>query len=103
MLIKPSQLDKIFKALSHRDRRFMIQSLCAGEAPFAQLASKMPMTMPSALQHLELLEEAGLVRSEKSGRVRTCQVDPDALDIAANWVATRKRAIRRATARRRER
>ena len=95
MLIKPSQLDKIFKALAHKDRRFMVQVLCAGEATGSKLVELTPMTMPGVLQHLKILEDSGLVGSEKDGRVRTYWVDPDALRVATYWIDSRKREIRR--------
>ncbi|MCM3880148.1 MAG: metalloregulator ArsR/SmtB family transcription factor [Vicinamibacterales bacterium] len=95
MPIKPSQLDKIFKALADRNRRFIVQRLCRGSAQVSELASLLPMALPSALQHLDVLEASGIVRSEKVGRIRTCWIDADALTAAVDWIESRKRSLHR--------
>ena len=56
----------------------------------SELARPLPMSLPAAMQHLGVLEAAGLVRSEKVGRVRTCWVEPAGLDAAAAWLAERR-------------
>ena len=96
MLIKPSTLDKIFKALADRNRRSMFDALCHGPAPVTELAGLMPVTPSAVLQHLQVLEAAGLVQSEKVGRVRTCQVDSKALGIIQYWLESSQRNLRRA-------
>jgi DNA-binding transcriptional ArsR family regulator len=56
----------------------------------SELARPLPMSLPAAMQHLGVLEAAGLVRSEKVGRVRTCAIEPQALSQAERWVNARR-------------
>ena len=59
--------------------------LCAGEASVGELADPHDMALPSFMKHIQVLETSGLVLSEKSGRVRTCRLSPDALVGAEDW------------------
>lgn len=59
--------------------------LCAGEASVGELAEPFEMALPSFMKHIHVLELSGLVQSEKSGRVRTCRLSPDALVGAEDW------------------
>ena len=59
--------------------------LCAGEASVGELADPFEMALPSFMKHIHVLETSGLVQSEKSGRVRTCRLSPDALVSAEDW------------------
>lgn len=59
--------------------------LCAGEASVGELADPFDMALPSFMKHIQVLETSGLVQSEKSGRVRTCRLSPDALVGAEDW------------------
>lgn len=59
--------------------------LCAGEASVGELAEPFDMALPSFMKHIHVLELSGLVQSEKSGRVRTCRISPDALLSAEDW------------------
>jgi DNA-binding transcriptional ArsR family regulator len=68
----------------------MLERLSRGPAPVSELARPLPMSLPSAMQHLGVLEEAGLVRSEKVGRVRTCAIEPNALSHAEQWINARR-------------
>jgi len=56
----------------------------------SELARPLPMSMPAVFQHLQMLEGAGLVRSEKVGRVRTCRIEPTALRLAEAWIGARR-------------
>ena len=80
------RIDAIFRALSDPTRRRVIETLSAGEASVSTLASSHNMALPSFVGHLKILEDAGLVRSQKSGRVRTYQLAPDELRFAGNWL-----------------
>ena len=60
-----------------------------------ELAEKIPVTPAGVLQHIQILEKSGLVQSEKIGRVRTCQLDTEKLSIAENWLADRRKSLRR--------
>jgi DNA-binding transcriptional ArsR family regulator len=64
--------------------------LSRGPAPVSELARPLPMSLPSAMQHLAVLEAAGLVRSEKVGRVRTCTIEAGALSQAEQWIDARR-------------
>jgi DNA-binding transcriptional ArsR family regulator len=80
----------VFQALSDPTRRMMIERLCAGPAPVSDLAKPLDMILSAVVQHLQVLEASGLVRSEKIGRVRTCSIDPDILSAAGNWIVDRQ-------------
>ena len=84
------QLDKAFTALSDPTRRAMVERLAQGPASVSELARPLPMSLPAAMQHLSVLEAAGLVRSEKVGRVRTCAIEPQALSLAEQWINARR-------------
>lgn len=84
-------LDKAFHALSDPSRRAMIERLSHGPASVSELAKPLPMTLSAVAQHLKVLEEAGLVRSGKTGRVRTCALDIDAMARVELWITDRKR------------
>jgi DNA-binding transcriptional ArsR family regulator len=90
MLNQSPNLDRLFHALADPARRAMIERLSRGPAPVSELARPLPMSLPSAMQHLAVLEAAGLVRSEKVGRVRTCAIKPKALSRAEQWLNARR-------------
>jgi len=83
-------LDLMFGALSDGSRRTMVDRLSRGPASVKELAAPLKMSLPAVLQHLRVLEESGLVRSEKVGRVRTCRLQPAALQAAEQWIADRR-------------
>jgi DNA-binding transcriptional ArsR family regulator len=90
MLNQSIDLDGLFHALADPARRSMVERLSRGPAPVSELARPLPMSLPAAMQHLAVLEAAGLVRSEKIGRVRTCAIDPRALSAAERWIHARR-------------
>jgi DNA-binding transcriptional ArsR family regulator len=85
-----SAVDGVFAALADPSRRTMIEELSRGPASVSELAQPLPMSLPSVLQHLQLLEQRGLVRSRKVGRVRTYRIQPDALRPVERWIDDRK-------------
>jgi len=85
------QLDKTFGALADPTRRALVERLVQGPATVSELARPLPMSLPAAMLHLKVLEESGLVTSQKVGRVRTCRIDPKMLSQAEQWVADRRR------------
>jgi DNA-binding transcriptional ArsR family regulator len=85
-----AQLDRVFQALADPTRRAVLQRLSSGAAPVSELAEPFDMALPSFLQHLRVLESCGLVRSQKLGRVRTCQISPQPLKAAEGWIAERR-------------
>jgi DNA-binding transcriptional ArsR family regulator len=68
----------------------MVDRLSEGPATVTDLADPLPMSLPAVLQHLHVLEESGLVRSEKVGRVRTCTIEVEALHPAERWISQRR-------------
>jgi DNA-binding transcriptional ArsR family regulator len=84
------QLDKTFAALADPARRAMVERLVEGPATVSELARPLPMSLPAAMLHLKVLEQSGLVKSQKVGRVRTCHIDPQMLNQAEKWVAERR-------------
>lgn len=85
-----SELDKTFAALADPARRAMVERLVQGPATVSELARPLPMSLPAAMLHLKVLEESGLVTSQKTGRVRTCRIDPARLSLAERWVGERR-------------
>src|SRR6201982_4062467 len=90
MLNQSPVLDRLFHALADPWRRAMVERLSRGPAPVSELARPLPMSPPAAMQHLGVLEAAGLVRSQKAGRVRTCAIEPRALSQAERWINARR-------------
>lgn len=90
MLNQSAGLDRMFQALADPARRAMVERLSRGPAPVSELARPLPMSLPAAMQHLGVLESAGLVRSEKIGRVRTCSIDARALSQVEQWINARR-------------
>jgi DNA-binding transcriptional ArsR family regulator len=81
------QLNRVFKALADPTRRAVLERLGGGPAPMSELARPFGMALPSFAQHLDVLEECGLVRSRKVGRVRTYRLAPRPLKTAQRWIA----------------
>jgi DNA-binding transcriptional ArsR family regulator len=90
MLNYEQPLDRMFQALADPTRRALVERLSRGPASVSDLAQPLAMSLPAVVQHLQLLEASGLVRSEKVGRVRTCRVDPDALQMVEHWINQRR-------------
>lgn len=90
MLNQLPDLNRLFNALAAPARRAMVERLSRGPASVSELAEPLPMSLPAAMQHLGVLEDAGLVRSEKVGRVRTCSIEPATLSLAAQWIHARR-------------
>ena len=88
-------LDPVFHALADPSRRLMLEQLTRGPASVSELARPLAMSLPAVIQHLQVLEASGLVRSEKTGRVRTCRIEPDRLGTAERWIAARRKAWER--------
>jgi len=90
-MVQPAApLDLTFQALADPTRRAMVERLSRGPASVSMLAKPLSMTLSAVVQHLAILEASGLVTSEKVGRVRTCRVEPRALDSAERWISERR-------------
>ena len=83
-------IDRVFHALADPSRRVIVERLSRGPASVSELARPLPMSLPAVVQHLQVLETSGLVRSEKRGRVRTCQLEPAALRPVEQWISARR-------------
>ena len=90
MLNQSAGLDRMFHALADPTRRAVVARLASGPASVSDLARPLAMSLPSVVQHLQVLETAGLIRSEKAGRVRTCRIAPDSLALAERWLSERR-------------
>lgn len=88
--IPSPSLDLMFQALADPGRRSMLERLTRGPASVSELAKPMAMSLAAVVQHLQVLEASGLVRSEKIGRVRTCHIEAKALRQAEQWIAERR-------------
>lgn len=85
-----ASLDRVFQALADPTRRAVLARLGDGPTATSELARPFAMALPSFTQHLGVLEDCGLVRSRKVGRVRTYELAPDALTDAQDWIATQR-------------
>ena len=95
MLNQAPALDLLFQALADPTRRAMVERLSRGPASVSELAAPFAMSLPAIVQHLAVLETSGAVRSTKSGRVRTCSIEPSVLRAAEQWIGTRRAAWER--------
>lgn len=86
----PTPLDLAFHALSDPTRRAIVERLCRGPASVSELAKPLSMSLPAVVQHLQVLEGSGLVRSEKTGRTRTCQIEAKTLRTVESWINERR-------------
>lgn len=83
-------LDEVFHSLSDPTRRTVLQRLTNGPATASQLAKEFPISLPSFLQHLSVLESCNLVRSSKKGRVRTFEIQTKSLKEAEVWLSEQR-------------
>jgi DNA-binding transcriptional ArsR family regulator len=90
MLKQRPELDAVFHALADPSRRSIVERLSRGSATVTDLAEPLPMSMPAVLQHLQVLEQSGLVRTRKVGRVRTCSIEVEALQPVERWIEERR-------------
>ena len=83
-------IGRVFHALGDPTRRAIMERLSPGPMSVSRLAEPLAMTLAAVVQHLQVLEECGLVQTEKLGRVRTCRVEPAGLDVVEQWVRDRR-------------
>lgn len=84
-------LDLAFQALSDPARRAIVDRLSEGPASVSELAKPLPMSLPAVMLHLKVLEDSGLIKTRKTGRVRTCEIQPALFSQAERWIAERRR------------
>jgi len=87
---KKPNIDRIFRALGDPTRRAMMEKLSQGPMSVSRMAEPFDMTLAAVVQHLQVLEESGLVQTEKVGRVRTCRIEPSGLDAMEQWIRDRR-------------
>jgi DNA-binding transcriptional ArsR family regulator len=87
---RKTSADRIFHALGDRTRRAIVERLSAGPMTVSMLAAPLAITLAAVIQHLQVLEKGGLVRTEKVGRVRTCRIEPAGLAVMEKWIAERR-------------
>jgi DNA-binding transcriptional ArsR family regulator len=90
MLNYRTPLDLAFQALADPARRSIVERLTKGPASVSELAKPLPMSLPAVMLHLKVLEDSGLVKSEKVGRVRTCRIEVQSLSQAERWITERR-------------
>lgn len=90
MLNQSDSLDLVFQALADPTRRVMVERLTRGPASVSELARPLDMSLPAVVQHLQVLEASGLVKTAKVGRVRTCTIDSKTLTLAEKWINDRR-------------
>ncbi len=87
---KEPTIDRVFQALGDSTRRAILEKLSDGPVSVSRLAEPFGITLAAVVQHVQVLEEAGLVQTQKLGRVRTCRIDSAGLQVAAQWIADRR-------------
>ena len=90
MLSQRANIDRVFHALGDPTRRAILEKLSAGPASVSGLAAPLEITLEAVVQHLDVLERSGLVRSTKVGRVRTCRMESRGLTVAEKWINDRR-------------
>ncbi len=83
-------IDRIFHALGDPTRRSILERLSESPVSVSRLAEPLDLTLAAVVQHVQVLEECGLVQTEKRGRVRTCRIEPAGFDLASQWLADRR-------------
>jgi DNA-binding transcriptional ArsR family regulator len=83
-------IDRVFHALGDPTRRAIVERLSVAAMSASRLAIPLDMTVAAVVQHLQILEKSGLVRTTKVGRVRTCRIEPAGLSVAERWIEDRR-------------
>ena len=92
---RPIDFDRLFHALGDPTRRAILDRLVGGPASVSALAEPLGVTLTAVAQHLQILEEARLVHTEKLGRVRTCRLEPAGFDALEQWIRDHRTAWER--------
>lgn len=90
MTPRKADVNAVFHALGDPTRRAILERLSNGPVSVSRLAEPLDMTLAAVVQHLQVLEESGLVHTEKVGRVRTCRIESSGLSVAAKWIEDRR-------------
>ncbi|HKD88674.1 MAG TPA: metalloregulator ArsR/SmtB family transcription factor [Streptosporangiaceae bacterium] len=92
-MLDQADLDSVFRALADPGRRVMVERLSRGPATVSELGEPLDMSLAAVLQHVQVLESCGLVRTRKVGRTRTCSIDPAALRSVEAWISQRRAMV----------
>jgi DNA-binding transcriptional ArsR family regulator len=87
---KKADIDRVFHALGDPSRRAILEKLSQRPMSVSRLAEPLGITLAAVVQHLQVLEESGLVETEKVGRVRTCHIESAGLAVAEKWISDRR-------------
>src|ERR1700683_2774169 len=87
---KKPDIDRVFHALGDPSRSAIMEKLSLGPISVSRLAEPLDITLAAVVQHLQVLEESGLVQTEKVGRVRTCRIEPKGFSVAERWINERR-------------
>jgi DNA-binding transcriptional ArsR family regulator len=90
MLNHDARLDLAFRALADPTRRAIVDQLSRRQASVSEIARPLKMSLAAVVQHIQVLEESGMIRTRKSGRVRTCSIEPLALERVEQWLTNRR-------------
>jgi DNA-binding transcriptional ArsR family regulator len=93
MLNQSALLDRVFAALADPSRRVIVERLGRGPASVSELAEPLDMSLAAVVQHVQVLSDSGVIRTEKQGRVRVCHLRPKTLGSAGSWIASRQKAF----------
>jgi DNA-binding transcriptional ArsR family regulator len=83
-------IDRVFHALGDPTRRAILDKLGEGPLSVSRLAAPLDITLTAVVQHLQVLEESGLVHTEKVGRVRTCRIETAGFSVLEQWIRDRR-------------
>src|SRR5256884_4085617 len=83
---KKPDIDRVFHALGDPSRRAIVEKLSEGPLSVSRLATPLDITLTAVVQHLQVLEESGLVHTEKVGRVRTCRIETRGFSVLEHWI-----------------
>jgi DNA-binding transcriptional ArsR family regulator len=90
MPLQKADVDRVFHALGDATRRAIVEKLSEGPISVSKLAEPLEMSLAAVVQHLQILEESGLIHTEKLGRVRTCGIEPGGLSVVEKWIGDRR-------------
>lgn len=89
-VLNQTLIDRVFQALGDPTRRRIVDQLSRGPLSISDLAKPLDITLAAVVQHVQVLEESGIVRTEKVGRVRSCRIDGGGLRLAEQWLSQRR-------------
>jgi DNA-binding transcriptional ArsR family regulator len=94
-MLNYGNVDRVLHALADPTRRQIVEHLSGGPQRLSDLAAPLPMSLPAVMQHVSVLEDSGIVSTEKRGRVRTCRLEVKGLATVEDWIAGRRRTWER--------